>query len=487
LDAVASREDDLDAVTRRSTLDRSTAPRSRAAGVAVAAAAVVATTLVIYPLREVVPPISTGVVYLVAVLLLSTYWGLWLGLVSAVASALAFNFFHIPPTGRLTIAEPENWVALAVYLVAAAIASTVADAARSRTAEAERRREEADLAAEMARILLGGASLQDALDAASRRLGESLGLPGVALTLDVPDGARPAVPIDLGGGRRGALVLPADVEEPVIARLHEHVVPPLEALLRAALDRDALQAEVVETAALRRSDVIKTALLRAVSHDLRSPLTAIIAAGEAVRSLDVTPAERDELGALVVGEGGRLSRLVEQLLDLSKLEGGAAEPRRDWCSIEEVLHSAIEQLGKQDGAAPIELSLDRDLPLVRADAAQLERVFVNLLENARRYCGGHPVKVRARAMGGRLKVRVIDRGPGLSAAQLQRIFEPFHRQPGGAGHQGSGLGLAIVKGFVEANGGRVQAESLPGQGAVFAIDFPVEEEPAGVPVQPGGR
>jgi two-component system, OmpR family, sensor histidine kinase KdpD len=113
-------------------------------------------------------------------------------------------------------------------------------------------------------------------------------------------------------------------------------------------------------------------------------------------------------------------------------------------------------------------------------------VFVNLLENARRYCGGHPVKVRARAMGGRLKVRVIDRGPGLSAAQLQRIFEPFYRQPGGPGHQGSGLGLAIVKGFVEANGGRVQAESLPGQGAVFAIDFPVEE-PAGVPAQPGRR
>jgi two-component system sensor histidine kinase KdpD len=488
VDAVARGEDHLHAVTRRSTLVLSAAPRSRALGLLVAVAAVVATTLVIYPLRAVVPPISTGVLYLVAVLLLSTYWGLWLGLVSAVASALAFNFFHIPPTGRFTIAEPENWVALAVYLVAAAIASTVADLARSRAAEAERRREEADLAAEMAQILLGGASLQDALTAASRRLGESLGLPGTALTLGATDGAdgRPAIPLDLGGARRGALVVAGAVEESVVTRLRDRVVPSLEALLRAALDRDALQAEVVETAALRRSDVMKTALLRAVSHDLRSPLTAIIAAAEAVRSPDLSAAERDELGALVVDEAGRLSRLVEQLLDLSKLQGGAAEPRRDWCSIEEVIRSAIEQLGTHDGAAPIELSLDRELPLVQADPAQLERVFVNLLENARRYSGGHPVKVRARAMGGRLKVRVIDRGPGLSADELQRIFEPFYRRQGGPGHQGAGLGLAIVKGFVEANGGRVQAESLPGQGAVFAIDFPLEQ-PAEVPVQPGGR
>jgi len=268
-------------------------------------------------------------------------------------------------------------------------------------------------------------------------------------------------------------------------RVSQRVAPALEALLRAALDRDRLQAEVVETAALRRSDVIKTALLRAVSHDLRTPLTAIIAAGEAVRCADLTDEERNELGALVVDEAGRLSRMVDQLLDLSRLQAGAAEPRRDWCSIEEVVRTAIEHLGKHAGAAPIELSFAPELPLVQADAAQLERVFVNLLENARRYSGGFPVKVRARAMGDRLKIRVIDRGPGLTAPQLQRVFEPFYRQPGAVGHQGSGLGLAIVRGFVEANGGSVRAESLPGQGAVFAIDFPITD-PQKVPVRAAG-
>jgi two-component system sensor histidine kinase KdpD len=436
-------------------------------GVVVAAAAVLATTLVIYPLREVAPPVSTGVVYLLAVLLVSTYGGLWLALATALASAAAFNFFHLHPTGLFTIAEAQNWVALGVYLAAAAIASTLAEAARSRAEEAERRRREADLAVDIARTLLGGTSLAEALPLAAERMARALDLPGLRVVLEEdPEG----IALDLGPGRAGTLVSPAGTDPAVAVRLREHVAPALEALLRAALDRDALQAEVVETAALRRSDDLKTALLRAVSHDLRTPLTAIIAAGDAVRSPTLPPAERDELGALVVEEAARLSSLVEKLLDLSRLQAGEAAPRRDWCSIEEVVRTAADDVG---GYGRTELVLDRDLPLVQADAAQLERVFVNLLENAHRFSGEHPVKVRARVVGGRMAVRVIDRGPGISSAQVAHVFEPFHRRPAGDGHPGSGLGLAIVKGFVEANGGRVWAESAPGQGTVFAVELPV--------------
>ncbi len=261
------------------------------------------------------------------------------------------------------------------------------------------------------------------------------------------------------------------------ARIRERVAPALEALLRAALDRDRLQAEVVETQALRRSDVIKTALLRAVSHDLRTPLTAIITAGHAVRSPGLERGERDELGLVVVEEAQRLSALVDKLLDLSRLQAGAAEPQRDWCSLEEVVRTAAGDVFGEDGAG-FALSFDEDLPLVQADAAQLERVFVNLLENARRYSGGHPVKVRARVVGGKMSIRVIDRGPGMSAAQLARAFEPFYRDKASDAHPGSGLGLAIVRGFVEANGGRVRAESLPGHGTVFAIELPLAERPA---------
>jgi len=450
-------------------------PRSQAAGALVAALAVAGTTLLIYPLREVAPVLSTGVTYLVGVLVVSTFWGLRLGLLTALASAAAFNVFHIPPTGRLAIAASTDVVGLGVFLVAAGLAAAVGNLARTRAAEAERRREEADLAAGAARILLSGGSLDEALEQAARLIGESLQLPGTEIVLAEPDGRR-GVALDLGSQRSATLVLGPSANDEIVTRVQERVAPPLEALLRAALDRDRLQAEVIETQALRRSDVLKTALLRAVSHDLRTPLTAILTAGDALRSPNLAPGERDELGLVVVEEAQRLSSLVDKLLDLSKLESGAAEPRRDWCSVEEVVRTAAAEVAGSNDAA-FALSFDADLPLVRADAAQLERVFVNLLENARRYSGGHAVKVRARVVGGKLIVRVIDRGPGLAARELARVFEPFQRSETD-GHRGSGLGLAIVRGFVEANGGRVHAESLPGQGTVFVVELPLAEAPA---------
>ncbi len=303
------------------------ASRPRTLGLLLVIFAVGATTVVIYPLREVAPEVSPGVVYLLAVLLVAVYWGLAFGLLTSLASAAAFNFFHIRPTGRLMIADSAHWVALGVFLVAAAAASVVADLARTRAAEAERRRGEADLAADTARELLGGATLADALPQAARLVGASLGRRDVEIVLDPPGEAARGrgVVLDLGSGREALLDLGAGAgDEALRARVHERVAPALEALLRAALDRDRLQAEVVETQALRRSDVIKTALLRAVSHDLRTPLTAIITAGHLVRSPGLEDGERDELGLVVVEEAQRLSALVDKLLDLSRLQAGAA-------------------------------------------------------------------------------------------------------------------------------------------------------------------
>ena len=363
-------------------------------------------------------------------------------------------------------------VVLAVLALAAGLVAF--RLGRAQRVKAERRRQEADLAVGTARLLLGGASLAEGLPAASEHMSRALGLPGLRIALEPEPGG---LELDLDRHGTGTLVIGAGADS---TWLRERVVAALEALLQAALDRDALQAEVVETAALRRSDILKTSLLRAVSHDLRTPLTAIIAAGDAVRSPTLDDTEREELGAMVVEEATRLSLLVEKLLDLSKLQSGAAEPRRDWCSIEEVVRTAAELVTERDGhAAPIELSFARDLPLVQADAAQLERVFANLLENAERFSGGQPVKVRARVVGGRMAIRVIDRGPGMTAADARQVFEPFFQADGG--HQGSGLGLAIVKGFVEANGGRVWAESVPGQGTVFAIELPLADAAHPVP------
>ncbi len=350
----------------------------------------------------------------------------------------------------------------------------------------------------MARLLLRGEDLAEALPTAAARLAQSLELSSAAIDMEARDGDERTIafPLREGSGRIGTLLVGADTSEATLRRLQERVVPSLEALLSAALERERLLGGAVETAALRRADVVKTALLRAVSHDLRSPLTAISAAGEALASPRLSDSERVEMAAVIQEETHRLSRLVDNLLDLSRLEAGAAEPRREWISVDELVRASVMEVGAppQD----FSLSIDPELPLVRLDAVQMERAFVNVLENARRHSGGHPVSVRARAVrslgaaassapadganeapaararGDRVIVRVVDRGPGIPPAQLERVFQPFYRAgtPGGE-HRGSGLGLAIARGFTESNGGTLHVESLPGQGATFVFEIPL--------------
>ena len=354
--------------------------------------AVALATLLVYPLKSIAPVVSLGVVYLPGILLISIVWGLRLGLLASLASAVAFNFFQIPPLYRFTIADEENWVALATFAIAAVLSSAVAGLARAQAVEAEQRRKEAD-----------------------RALAE---------------------------------------------------------LAALARERDRMQAEAVEAEALRRSDELKTALLRSISHDLRTPLTSIIASGSALGSETLTDAERRELSEATVGEGKRLSRMVENLLDMSRLEAGKAEPHREPVDLAEVLEAA--RAGLADPAA-VRIALDPGLPLVEADPAQLERAFANLLENAIRYGGGRPASARSRLVGERVAIRVVDQGPGIPAADRERIFEPFQRGGVAAGG-GSGLGLAIARGFVEANGGEIALESMPGQGTSFVVSFPRRDD-----------
>jgi two-component system sensor histidine kinase KdpD len=474
--------------------------------VLVAVVAVALSTLIVYPLGKVTPVVSLSVVYLPAVLVVSVTWGAWLGVATAVLSAAAFNFFHLPPVGRFTLQNSSNWVALAAFLVVASLASSVAEVTRARTRDAEERRREADLAAEMARLLLRGDNLAEVLPTAAARLAQTLELSSAAIEMEAvePDERSIAFPLREGTNRLGTLLVGAGTTEANLRRLQERVVPALEALLSAALERETLLGGVVETASLRRADTVKTALLRAVSHDLRSPLTAISAAGAAVGSPSLSPEERAEMASVIQEETRRLARLVDNLLDLSRLEAGAAEPHREWTSIEELIRAAIDEVGAPSGA--FALSIDDELPLVSVDPVQLERAFVNVLENAQRHSGGHPVSVRARAVrqlsgtrarvgagagggerheedgrptGDRVIVRIVDRGPGIPPAQLERVFEPFYRAGTSAGgHRGSGLGLAIARGFAEANAGWLHVESLPGQGATFVFELPLGDRGA---------
>ncbi|MGE5636304.1 MAG: sensor histidine kinase [Nocardioidaceae bacterium] len=447
-------------------------PRWTALGAVAAVASVAATTGVIFGLREVVPVLSTGVVYLLAVLLVASVWSEWLGLLTALLSAAAFNFFHIPPTGEFTIAEGEDWLALAVFLVAAAVAGTLAHSARARAEEAERRRGEADLAAEMATLLLRGESTEEALSLVGRRIAATFELASASVELAWLSGdeRRLAIPLVASGGRVGTLMVPRGTTKETQEELRERVVPALEALIGATRRRDELEAQVVETKALRRSNVLKTTLLRWVSHDLRSPITSITAAAGGLASAGLSDDERRELAAVISSEASRLARLVDNLLDLTRLQSGSAEPQADWCAIEDAIRAAVDAAGGP--GARFDVQLDDDIPLIKADEAQLERALANVFENSARYADGQPVAVRARAAGASVIVRVSDRGPGIPREELERIFEPFYRSSARAG-AGSGLGLAIARGFVEVNGGTLRAESLPGQGTTFVFRMPV--------------
>jgi two-component system, OmpR family, sensor histidine kinase KdpD len=432
-------------------------------------------TGLVYALKEAVPVVSTGVVYMLAVLLVSSRWGVWLGIATAVLSAAAFNFFHIPPTGRFSIAEGENWVALAIFVVAALVTSTLASRASERADQAERGRREADLTAEMARLLLGGGRIEDSLRAVAQRIAEAYELPYVSVELSWVDSdqRRRAVPLIVDGNRIGTVLVPSSVDPVAFDALQDRVVPALETLVGAARRRDELEAQAIETRALRRSNVVKTTLLRTVSHDLRSPLTAITTAAGGLASGNLDARERDELTSVISTESRRLSRLVDKLLDLTRLQAGNAEPRTDWCAIDEVVHAAIESVTPPP--AGFDVRLDLDLPLVQADAAQLERALANVLENSSSFAGTNPVVVRGRAAGRFVILRVTDQGPGIPADELERVFEPFYRSKE-RGDAGSGLGLAIARGFLEANGGRIRAESLPGQGTSFVIQVPIPAE-----------
>jgi two-component system sensor histidine kinase KdpD len=245
---------------------------------------------------------------------------------------------------------------------------------------------------------------------------------------------------------------------------------------RRAAEAERLGRRALETEALRRSDAIKTTILRAVSHDLRSPLTAIRAAIDGIESdsFELTAEDRIELLATIGLETRRLERLVGNLLDLSRLEVGAATPHPALWTIEDLVGRALDDLGPS--ADRVEVAVAHEVPLIRVDGNQLERVLVNLIENALKFSSpSDPVRLDCRREGTDVVVRIIDRGPGVDRADVERIFEPFEREERDGPSRGTGLGLAIARGFAEANGAHVWAEIGAPHGSVFVLAVPAAE------------
>jgi two-component system sensor histidine kinase KdpD len=447
----------------RRALNRS----SPAAGIVASIAAVAVVTLVIGILNDWVPVLSLGVLYLFAVLPIAAVWGLWYAIAVSVASMLAFNFFFLRPVHTFTMADSRNWLALLVFVVTSVVVSELSTRSRRRAREAE-------LLAEIATTLLEHGTVASELEEISAEAGQALNARHAEIAL----GERATGGFELTAAGRRVGTIRVDGGDSGARR---RVLPALASILAVALDRERLAAEALDAEALRRADAIKTAVLRSVSHDLRTPLMAIsTSAGALARhDLEIDEEDRAELLATILSASDRLDRLVANLLDLSRLQAGAAEPDRHLVSPDELVAGALDELGPE-GAA-VEVALPDDSGSVLVDAHQVQRALVNLVENALKYSpDAEPVRVQVTTTHSEAAIRVIDHGPGVEPAERDRIFEPFQRGSRSE-RPGAGLGLAIARGFAEANGGTLAVESRAGQGATFVLRFPVVEQPEPVP------
>jgi len=414
------------------------------------------------------------------VLVVAIGWGTIYAVLVSVASMLAFNFFFLPPTHTFRLRDSENWFALAVYLVIAVVVSELATRARRRTAEAEQRRREAELLAEVSALLLEPGEVQGKIRRVAARTADVLSVRRAHVepeSLRRPSEAE-SVAVLLAGERDVGRIFfeRGDEPRPDVA---ERLLPALASLLAAAVDRERLARKALEAETLRRSDAVKTAILRSVSHDLRSPLTAIRTAGEGLGSttLELDDADRAGLLETIRVATGRLDRLVSNLLDLARIEAGGVQPRPALWTVDELIARALEAVGAEADRVVVRPAAEEPPP-IRVDARQIERVLVNLIENALKFSPPEaPVEVGAEQVEGVVVIRVSDRGPGLSPPELERVFEPFERGGAAGDRQGSGLGLAIAKGFAQANQCRIWAESELGLGASFALAVPAAERP----------
>jgi two-component system sensor histidine kinase KdpD len=423
-------------------------------GIPAAAGAVAVVSALIATLEPHVPVLSLGVLYVFAVLPVAVLWGTPLALAVSVASMLAFNWFFLPPKHTFQLQDAANWAALAVYCVTALVVGLLGARTRRRSADAEQRRREAHVLAEAAADLLRGTPEERALERLQEPLAAALRVDVLRLAAgeQAAQAGERALPVTAGGKVVATLLVDdgLDVDGQAAARL----LPALGALF-------ALQADALETEALRRSDALKTALLRSVSHDLRSPLTAILASAGALANanLQLDADDRNELAVAIREEAQRLDHVVADLLDRSRLEAGAVEPHLELWSADELVAQSL------DGSVRVHVELDESAPPVRVDGAQVERALSNLIDNALKFSPpDSPVLVRVEHGATELRIHVVDHGPGVRGADRARLFEPFRGE-------GTGLGLAIARGFAEVNGGAVWAQDDP-TGGHFVLALP---------------
>jgi two-component system sensor histidine kinase KdpD len=468
-------------------------------------------------------------VYLLGVVLVAARFGRGPSLLAAVLGVAAFDFFFVPPYLTFAVSDTQYLVTFAVMFVVALVISTLT-VRLNQQAEAARQRERRTAALyDMSRELAQRRSVEDLAGVAARHVSEVFAsevgvfLPDAAgrpvlragslsgirddpteqrvsrwvyehgqmagLGSDTLPGAR-ALYLPLVGSRGpvGVLAVRPPTPHAFVAPEPVHLLEAFAAQTALAVER-ALLADEAHRAGLRvESERLRNTLLSSVSHDLRTPLATITGAASGLLGGEdrLEPAARHELLHAIHEEADRLNRLVNDLLDMTRLESGAVQLRREWHSLEEIVGAGLARLARQLGDRPVSTRLAPDLPLVLVDGTLMEQLVINLVDNALKYTPrGSPIEILASTADGRLVLEVADRGPGLPPGEEARVFEKFYRGRLAGRARGVGLGLTICRGIAEAHGGTITAENRPEGGVVFRVTLPLADKPPDVPADDG--
>ncbi|HTP78253.1 MAG TPA: sensor histidine kinase KdpD [Rhizomicrobium sp.] len=460
---------------------------------------------------------NVALVFLTAVLASAVTYGLWPALFASFIAMLAFNFFFLPPLYTFTIADPENVLALIVFLIVAVIASNLTGRVRLQALAARQRAKMTEDLYLFSRKLAGVVQLDDLLWATAHQIAQMLMVRVVLLlpageTIEVRAGfppedmiddadlaaakwtwqhAQPAgrgadtlpgakrlfLPMKTGRGTVGVIGLDSDATGPILSPDQRRLLDALSDQAALAIERINLVADVDRTRLAAETERLRNALLTSISHDLRTPLASILGSATSLqtyrKSLD--DKAQDELTAVIQEEAERLNRFIANLLDMTRLESGAVQSRNETVDIGDVIGSALQRATAVLAKHPIQLNLDAGLPMARGDPVLLEQVLFNILDNAAKYTpAGTSISLAARRDGERISLQIADEGPGLPEDARERVFDKFYRvHAADTQRAGTGLGLAICRGFVEAMGGTITAANRgDGPGAVFTIILP---------------
>jgi two-component system sensor histidine kinase KdpD len=478
---------------------------------------------------------NLAMIYLLAVVVAAVRWGRGPSILASVLGVAVFDFCFVPPRFTFVVADTQYLLTFGVMLITGLIISTLASRIPRRAEEARQRERRTATLLAMSRDLSALREIEAIARAASGHVASAL-RSTVAILLPGDEGRlRPAggagewmlgrrdesvaqwafehreragkgtqtlpgadglyVPLVASRGTVGILGILPGTEGLVLEPERFHMIEALAGMTALAIERARLSAEAERNRLHAETERLRSSLLSAVSHDLRTPLAAISGASSTLlhSGSDLDESSRRELAASIYDESERLGRLVGNLLEMTRLESGAFRLRKEWYPIDEVLGAAVHRLRRLLEDHRIEVKVPPEPVLVPLDEVLIQEVLLNLLENAARFSPrGSRILLSARAAPDAVVVEVADEGPGIPPGREERVFEKFFRDTIGKGRPGAGLGLAIAKGIVELHGGRIHAENLPEGGAVFRFELPIDgpppavaapEEPAAVPVE----